>query len=87
MIEPNNIDFQKYIKDQLSNSDDASPSFFAVQIGPETTSSSTTTDEASRNFVRNEIVKINFDDDARWSYWNGVRTYYLENQDYLQSQV
>tara|TARA_Y100001934_G_C12298049_1_gene748444 strand:- start:311 stop:1384 length:1074 start_codon:yes stop_codon:yes gene_type:complete len=32
-------------------------------------------------------VKMNIDTDTQWSFWDGVREFYLENKDYLQSQL
>ena len=30
---------------------------------------------------------MNIDTDMQWSFWNGVRNYYNENQDRLQQQI
>jgi hypothetical protein len=54
-------DTEEIFNDIVVSSDEGRPSFFAVQIGADKTSS----EELTSNFVRNEIVKINFDDDAR----------------------
>jgi fructose-bisphosphate aldolase class II len=32
-------------------------------------------------------VKMNIDTDMQWSFWNGVRNYYNDNQDRLQQQI
>jgi len=33
------------------------------------------------------VVKMNIDTDAQWATWDGVRQYYLEYEQYLQSQI
>ena len=30
---------------------------------------------------------MNIDTDTQWATWNGVREYYLKNEDYLQAQI
>ena len=30
---------------------------------------------------------MNIDTDTQWAFWNGIRQYYLKNEDYLQKQV
>jgi fructose-bisphosphate aldolase, class II len=33
------------------------------------------------------VIKMNIDTDTQWAYWNGIREYYLKNEDYLQGQI
>lgn len=33
------------------------------------------------------IVKMNLDTDMQWAFWNGVRVYYQNNREFLQSQL
>ncbi|ATF09269.1 class II fructose-bisphosphate aldolase [Candidatus Enterovibrio altilux] len=33
------------------------------------------------------VIKMNIDTDTQWATWNGIRTYYAENFDYLQGQI
>ncbi|NER85140.1 MAG: class II fructose-bisphosphate aldolase [Leptolyngbya sp. SIO1D8] len=32
-------------------------------------------------------IKMNIDTDMQWAFWNGVRNYYEEKKDFLQSQI
>ena len=32
-------------------------------------------------------IKMNIDTDMQWSFWNGIRHYYLENEGRLQQQI
>jgi fructose-bisphosphate aldolase class II len=33
------------------------------------------------------VIKVNVDTDLQWAYWNGVRTFYEDRQDYLKAQI
>ncbi|MFD2178711.1 class II fructose-bisphosphate aldolase [Veronia pacifica] len=33
------------------------------------------------------VIKMNIDTDTQWATWNGIRTYYVENEAYLQGQI
>ena len=83
--------FQSFIKAKLAEEKEPTTAFFAFQVVPDhhTTSHETSraTSHETSNVDKNEVVKINFDDEARWAYWNGVRMFYLENRDYLEAQV
>ncbi|CAK4196062.1 unnamed protein product [Aphanomyces euteiches] len=37
--------------------------------------------------VKAGVVKMNIDTDTQWAYWNGLRTFYLEKEGYLQGQI
>ena len=75
--------FQSFIKERLSD-EISHPSFFAVQVG--STDDYYTTDDIS-TFVKKEIVKIHFETDAQWAYWNGVKQFCDEKEEYLRTQV
>jgi len=77
------LTFQSFIKKHLAE-ENSHPSFFAVQVG--STDDYYTTDDIS-TFVKKEIVKIHFETDAQWAYWNGVKQFYDENEGYLLTQV
>ncbi len=46
---------------------------------------------SSREEIREAIeygaVKMNIDTDQQWAFWDGVRDYYEEKRDYLQTQI
>eukprot|EP01130_Rhizamoeba_saxonica_P011206 TRINITY_DN463_c0_g1_i1.p1 TRINITY_DN463_c0_g1~~TRINITY_DN463_c0_g1_i1.p1 ORF type:complete len:283 (-),score=58.22 TRINITY_DN463_c0_g1_i1:28-876(-) len=33
------------------------------------------------------VVKMNIDTDTQWAFWNGVRNYYMEHEEYMQEQI
>lgn len=33
------------------------------------------------------VIKMNIDTDMQWAFWDGVKNYYKEKKDYLQSQI
>ena len=33
------------------------------------------------------VIKMNIDTDMQWAFWDGVKDYYKEKTDYLQSQI
>ncbi|NOX28892.1 MAG: class II fructose-bisphosphate aldolase [Actinobacteria bacterium] len=33
------------------------------------------------------VIKMNIDTDLQWAYWDGVRSYEVDNHDYLQGQI
>ena len=43
--------------------------------------------EKIREAISYGAVKMNIDTDTQWAFWDGVRAYYEENRDYLQSQL
>ena len=43
--------------------------------------------EEIREAVSYGVIKMNIDTDLQWALWDGVRNYYLKNQDYLQGQI
>ena len=46
---------------------------------------------SSREEIREAIeygaVKMNIDTDMQWAFWDGIRNYYEDKRDYLQSQI
>ncbi len=46
---------------------------------------------SSREEIREAIsygaIKMNIDTDMQWAYWDGIKGYYNEKQDYLQAQI
>ncbi len=46
---------------------------------------------SSREEIREAIsygaIKMNIDTDMQWAYWDGIKGYYGEKQDYLQAQI
>ena len=43
--------------------------------------------EEIRESISYGVIKMNIDTDTQWATWNGVREYYLKNEDYLQAQI
>jgi fructose-bisphosphate aldolase class II len=37
--------------------------------------------------IRYGVIKMNIDTDTQWAAWDGVRSYYLSKEAYLQSQI
>lgn len=33
------------------------------------------------------VIKMNIDTDMQWAFWEGIKDYYLDKQDYLQAQL
>ncbi len=73
------MDSQKYVQDQFETADN--PVSFVFHGG-----SGSRVDEI-REAVAYGIVKMNIDTDPQWAFWNGVRLYAQEHEDYLQSQI
>ena len=71
---------QTYVKEQLKNND-LKPVFFVFHGG------SGSSEEEIAEAVRNGVVKMNVDTDTQWAYWKGLREFYENKKDYLQSQV
>lgn len=43
--------------------------------------------EEIREAVSYGVVKMNVDTDFQWAFWEGIRDYYVKNEDYLQGQI
>lgn len=71
---------QKYVKEHLSLEDNK-PVMFVFHGG------SGSLPEEIEVAVQAGVVKMNIDTDTQWAFWNGIRQYYLKNEDYLQKQV
>lgn len=37
--------------------------------------------------IKYGVVKVNVDTDLQWAYWSGVRNFYEDRKDYLQTQI
>ncbi|CAO3696718.1 unnamed protein product [Rhizopus stolonifer] len=71
---------QVYVREQLKNNDDK-PVFFVFHGG------SGSSEKEIAEAVRNGVVKMNVDTDTQWAYWKGLKEFYENKRDYLQSQV
>ena len=71
---------QKYVKEQLKLEEDK-PVMFVFHGG------SGSLPEEIDIAVAAGVVKMNVDTDTQWAFWNGIRNYYIKNEDYLQKQV
>ncbi|MCB0600239.1 MAG: class II fructose-bisphosphate aldolase [Saprospiraceae bacterium] len=40
-----------------------------------------------REAISYGAIKMNIDTDLQWAFWDGVRHYYVQNEDYLQGQL
>lgn len=45
------------------------------------------TREEIREGVNYGVIKMNIDTDTQWAFWDGVRSFYAENEAYLQTQL
>jgi fructose-bisphosphate aldolase class II len=45
------------------------------------------TPEEIQEAVSYGVVKMNLDTDLQWGFWQGIRDYYVKNEDYLQGQI
>ena len=43
--------------------------------------------EEIREAIGYGVIKMNIDTDTQWAFWDGIRKYYIANQDYLQAQI
>ena len=71
---------QQYIKEKLNLTEDK-PVMLVFHGG------SGSLPEEIDTAVAAGVVKMNVDTDTQWAFWNGIRTYYQKNEDYLQKQV
>ncbi|KAI9473848.1 MAG: fructose-bisphosphate aldolase, class II [Benjaminiella poitrasii] len=71
---------QAFVQEKLQT-ENAKPVFFVFHGG------SGSTEEEIAEAVRNGVVKMNVDTDTQWAYWDGLRNYYENKRDYLQTQV
>lgn len=72
-------DSQNYVKEKFGTGD--KPVNFVFHGG------SGSTLEEIREAISYGVIKMNIDTDLQWAFWNGVRGYYLQNEDYLQGQL
>ncbi|KAG0859017.1 hypothetical protein G6F17_002283 [Rhizopus arrhizus] len=71
---------QAYVKEQLK-AEDEKPVYFVFHGG------SGSTREEIDVALKHGVVKMNIDTDTQWAYWKGLRDFYENKKDYLQSQV
>ncbi|KAI7882185.1 fructose-bisphosphate aldolase, class II [Lichtheimia hyalospora FSU 10163] len=71
---------QAHVKEQLGT-ENTKPVFFVFHGG------SGSTEQEIKTAVENGVVKMNVDTDTQWAYWIGLRNYYEDKKDYLQTQV
>ncbi|MDD2635367.1 MAG: class II fructose-bisphosphate aldolase [Bacteroidales bacterium] len=43
--------------------------------------------EEIREAIGYGVIKMNIDTDTQWAFWDGIRKFYLKNEDYLQGQI
>ncbi|MDP2423537.1 MAG: class II fructose-bisphosphate aldolase [Bacteroidales bacterium] len=43
--------------------------------------------EEIREAISYGVIKMNIDTDTQWAFWDGVKNYYIKNEDYLQGQI
>ncbi|KAI9250551.1 fructose-bisphosphate aldolase, class II [Phascolomyces articulosus] len=73
---------QAYVREQLGDANkEEKPVFFVFHGG-----SGSNEDEIA-TAVSNGVIKMNVDTDTQWAYWVGLRQYYENKKDYLQTQV
>lgn len=72
---------QKYVNEQLGQSQDMKPVSFVFHGGSGSDQSDI---EESIGYG---VIKMNIDTDTQWSYWDGVRNFSAKYSDYLQTQI
>ena len=70
---------QEHVREKFATAD--KPLFFVFHGG-----SGSSVDEI-REAISYGVIKMNIDTDTQWAYWDGVRSYYRDNEGYLQSQI
>ena len=73
------LDSQKYIQEKCGTED--KPVHFVFHGG------SGSTLEEIREAISYGVIKMNIDTDLQWAFWDGIRTFYHENEGYLHSQI
>jgi fructose-bisphosphate aldolase class II len=71
---------QKYVQEKFSTTSDK-PVNFVFHGG------SGSAKEKIKESLGYGVVKMNIDTDLQWAFWDGVKDYYKENCDYLQTQL
>jgi len=71
---------QQYVKDK-DTLDQDKPLFLVMHGG-----SGSSTEEIAIA-VKNGVVKMNIDTDTQWAYWDGLREFYNQYEEYLQGQI
>ncbi|MDJ0753161.1 MAG: class II fructose-bisphosphate aldolase [Ardenticatenaceae bacterium] len=73
------LNSQEHIVDKFGT--DPQPLDFVFHGG------SGSTEEEIREAISYGVIKMNIDTDLQWAFWDGVRHYYKDKQDYLQAQI
>ncbi len=74
------LNSQKYIKEELSTTEDQ-PVNFVFHGG------SGSTQAEIREAVTYGVIKMNIDTDVQWAFWEGIKDYYQAKEAYLQAQI
>lgn len=72
-------DCQKYISNKLGVRENTLNFVFHGGSGSST--------EEIREAISYGVVKMNIDTDLQWAFWEGIKNYYVQNKDYLASQI
>jgi len=72
---------QKYICEKEGITDQPKPVFFVFHGG------SGSSREEIREAIGYGVIKMNIDTDTQWSFWDGVREFVADKNDYLQGQI
>ncbi len=70
---------QEFIKEKFDTPDN--PVHFVFHGG------SGSSLEEIREAIGYGVIKMNIDTDTQWAFWDGIKEYYKNNQDYLQAQI
>jgi len=70
---------QKYIQEKFGT--DSKPVNFVFHGG------SGSSQEEIREAISYGAIKMNIDTDMQWAFWDGIRNYYEDKRDYLQTQI
>ncbi|CAM9307652.1 unnamed protein product [Laminaria digitata] len=72
---------QEFVKEKLGEDADERPCIFVFHGG------SGSSEEDIQIAVKAGVVKMNVDTDTQWTYWEGIKNFYQEQEGYLQGQI
>lgn len=87
VYKPGNVELKPII---LKNSQDHIQEKFGTEANPVNFvfhGGSGSSREEIREAIEYGAVKMNIDTDMQWAFWSGLREYYEENREYLQTQI
>jgi fructose-bisphosphate aldolase class II len=87
VYKPGNVELKPII---LKNSQDFVQEKFKTKANPINFvfhGGSGSSREEIREAIEYGAIKMNIDTDMQWAFWDGVRNYYEEKRDYLQTQI